>query len=144
MYCTQLVRTHGVVGLFIHAPCLKLIARGVFQLFLYCDMIRDCAFQLLGLENEADFWPHVLDKMHERNLVWYCLRRAMRAALAGRWRWPQIDAETGERAMAISAKLARIASPHFVADIQSGDWQTQPFMISTHERSGFVILPVEK
>lgn len=60
-----------------------------------------------------------------------------------RWRWRSLDEETGDRALAASAELARLAAPHFVADLQAAEWQTQPFMISTHERGNFVMMPVD-
>ena len=51
----------------------------------------------------------------------------MRGAIQCRWRWPSIEAEVGERALALSAELAKSAAPHFVKDMEAGEWQTQPF-----------------
>ena len=54
------------------------------------------------------------------------------------------DHVRAERAMIKAAELAKRAAPTFVTDLVEGCWQTDPFMISSTEKAGFVQLPVDK
>ena len=56
-----------------------------------------------------------------------------------RWSYGKIDAATGQKGLAEAAKLARMAAPAFVADLEASGWSIHPMKLSMKEKNGYVL-----